>query len=142
LGLEVLGVDVAETAVSSAREKATARALRADFAVADALHLDRLGRAFDTVLDCGLFHAFDADERRDYVASLASVTSSGGNVHVLCFSDVDRDAAGPHPVSEAELREPFERGGGWHVASVRQDRLVTSFAPDGVPAWVATIERT
>src|SRR4051812_34823794 len=61
LGLPVLGVDVAETAVSLAREKA--RGVDAEFAVADALHLDRLERKFDTVLDCGLFHTFDGDER-------------------------------------------------------------------------------
>jgi hypothetical protein len=68
----VLGVDAAETALSIALEKAAARGIDADFATCDALHLDRLGREFETVLDCGLFHAFDSDERRDYVASLAS----------------------------------------------------------------------
>ena len=41
LGLHVLGVDVAETALSIAREKAVQRGTSADFAVADALHLER-----------------------------------------------------------------------------------------------------
>ena len=68
LGLNVLGVDVAETALSIARERAASLGVDAEFAVADALHLDRLGRVFETVLDCGLFHTFDRDERRDYVA--------------------------------------------------------------------------
>src|ERR1700733_5784607 len=53
-GLDVLGVDVAGTAVSIARENAAARGIRAEFIVADALRLDRLGRMFDTVLDCAL----------------------------------------------------------------------------------------
>jgi SAM-dependent methyltransferase len=75
LGLPVLGFDVAETAVALAREKAAARGIDAEFAAADALHLERLGRTFRTVLDCGLFHTFDATERPQYVASLASVTS-------------------------------------------------------------------
>jgi SAM-dependent methyltransferase len=78
LGLRVVGVDVAETALSTARRKAAVRGLAADFVVADALHLDRLDRVFETVLDCGLFHTFDDDERRAYVASLASVTARGG----------------------------------------------------------------
>ena len=77
LGLQVLGVDVAQTAVSIARETAARRGLDAEFVVADAFHLDRLGRVFETVLDCGLFHAFDRDERRVYVASAASVTRRG-----------------------------------------------------------------
>jgi SAM-dependent methyltransferase len=139
LGLHVLGVDVAETAVSVARKKAAGRGLDADFVVADALHLDRLGQMFETVLDCGLFHTFDSDERRDYVASLASVTSRGGNLYVLCFSDVGPDA-GPHPISESELRAAFKRSG-WSVASISPDRIQTRFDAQGAPAWLAKIER-
>src|SRR5262245_46853992 len=74
LGLLVVGVDVAETALAMAREKACHRGLEIEFAAADAFQLDRLGRKFETVLDCGLFHTFDGDERPGYVASLASVT--------------------------------------------------------------------
>jgi 2-polyprenyl-3-methyl-5-hydroxy-6-metoxy-1,4-benzoquinol methylase len=48
LGLDVLGVDVAESAVSIARQTAAARSVDAEFMVADALHLDRLDRASDT----------------------------------------------------------------------------------------------
>src|SRR5690242_8761926 len=77
LGLPVLGVDVAGTAVAIARAKAAERGLPAAFAVADACRLERLGRRFDTVLDCGLFHTFDAAERPGYLASLATVTAPG-----------------------------------------------------------------
>ena len=130
-GLSVLGVDVAPTAIARAREKAAARGLDVEFQVGDALHLSG---AFDTVLDCGLFHTFDADERRAYVASLAAVTR--GRLFVLCFGEADV----PHPVTEAELRAAFTDG--WHIASLVPDVIVTRFAPDGVPAWLATIERT
>jgi hypothetical protein len=88
---------VAETALSSAREKAASRGIDADLVVADGLHLDRLGRVFETVLDCGLFHTFDSDERRDDVAGLASVTSCGGHLYVLCFSDVGPDPGALNP---------------------------------------------
>ncbi|HEY4098918.1 MAG TPA: class I SAM-dependent methyltransferase [Baekduia sp.] len=142
LGLDVLGVDVAETALAIAREQAAERAVDARFATADALHLGALGRGFDTVLDCGLFHAFDGDERRAYVASLASVVRPGGKVYVLCFSDAGPEACGPHPVGWEELSAAFERGGGWSVVSVRPERLQTRFAPQGVPAWLAVVERT
>jgi SAM-dependent methyltransferase len=142
LGLHVLGVDVAETALSIAREKTAARGLDADFVVADALHLDRLGRVFDTVLDCGLFHTFDSDERRDYVASLASVTTRGGNLYVLCFSDFGpADTRGPHSASQEELRAPFNRSGGWSVSSVSPERLQTRFNAQGASAWLAKIKR-
>jgi SAM-dependent methyltransferase len=140
LGLPVLGVDVAETALSIAREKAAGRGIDAEFVVADALHLHRLGRVFETVLDCGLFHTFDSDERPDYVASLASVTGRGGHLYVLCFSDVGPDG-GPHPISQEGLRAAFKRSSGWSVASVSPDRLRTRFAAQGAPAWLAKIER-
>jgi SAM-dependent methyltransferase len=140
LGLGVVGVDVAETALAMARDKAAGRGLDVAFAVADALHLDRLDRVFDTVLDSGLFHAFDSDERRDYVASLASATRRGGRLYVLCFSDVG-SGTGPHPVSQEELRSAFGRGSGWRVVAIRPDRCETRFHAQGAPAWLATIER-
>jgi SAM-dependent methyltransferase len=141
LGLHVLGFDVAETAVSIARKKAAARGIDADFVVADAFHLDRLGRVFETVLDCGLFHTFDSDERRDYVASLASVTGRGGNLYVLCFSDAGPGTSGPHPISQEEVRAAFKRSSGWSVASISPDRIQTRFDTQGAPAWLAKIER-
>jgi 2-polyprenyl-3-methyl-5-hydroxy-6-metoxy-1,4-benzoquinol methylase len=63
LGLPVLGVDVAETGLAIAREKADDRGIEVEFAAADAFQLERLERMFETVLDCELFHTFDADER-------------------------------------------------------------------------------
>jgi SAM-dependent methyltransferase len=141
LGLPVLGVDVAETALSMAREKAAERGIPAEFAWADALRLERLGRRFDTVLDCGLFHSFDGDERPGYVASLASVTGHGATLYVLCFSDVGSDT-GPHPVSRDELAAAFGPGSGWNVAAIEADRVLTRFHDDhGAPAWLATLKR-
>jgi SAM-dependent methyltransferase len=141
LGLSVLGVDVAETALAIAREKADARGIKVAFAAGDAFQLERLGRKFETVLDCGLFHTFDGDERPDYVASLASVTEHDGTLHVLCFGD-EGPETGPHPVSQEELRAAFSPGNGWDVAAIEPDRVQTIFHnDDGAPAWLATVKR-
>ena len=140
LGLPVLGVDVAETALAIARAKAAKRGIEAEFAAADALRLARLGRRFDTVLDCGLFHTFDGGERPRYVSSLASVTEHGGTLYVLCFSDNGPDI-GPHPVSQEELRAAFNPSTGWNVAAIEPDRVQTRYHDDGAPAWFATIRR-
>lgn len=140
-GLRVLGVDVAGTALSIAREKALARHLEADFVLADALRLSRLDRVFETVLDCGLFHSFDADERRVYVESLASVTASSGHLVVLCFSDAEPGTWGPHRISQEELGAAFSRARGWNVLSISPDRIETRFGGDGASAWLARIER-
>jgi SAM-dependent methyltransferase len=142
LGLPVLGVDVAETALAIAREKAEVRGIDAEFVVADAFQLGRLGRVFDTVLDCGLFHTFDGDERRGYVASVASVTQRGATLYVLCFSDVGPDSGRvPHPVAQEELTSAFTRSNGWDVAAIEPERITTRFDADGAPAWLARITR-
>ncbi len=141
LGLKVLAVDVAETALAMAREKAGERGIEVEFAAADALHLERLGRMFESVLDCGLFHTFDGEERPRYVASLASVTANDGTLYVLCFSD-DGPETGPHPITQEELRAAFNPGTGWNVAAIEPDRLQTRFHAYCAPAWFATIKRT
>ena len=140
LGLPVLGFDVAETALTIAREKARDRGLEVEFVAADAFQLERLGRTFQTVLDCGLFHTFDDEERPRYAASLALVTAPGGTLYVLCFRDEGPDT-GPHPVSQAQLRAAFTPGAGWSVAAIEPDRVRTRFHENGAPAWFATITR-
>ena len=140
LGLSVVGVDVAGTALEMAREKAQARSIEVEFVAADAFQLERLGRRFDTVLDCGLFHTFDGDERPGYVASLGSVTEHNGTLYVLCFSD-DGPDTGPHPVRQDELRAAFDPNNGWNVVSIEPDRVQTRYHDDGAPAWFATITR-
>jgi hypothetical protein len=111
-----------------------------EFAAADAFHLERLGRMFVTVLDCGLLHTFDGDERPEYVASLASVTEYDRTLYVLCFSD-DGPDTGPHTISQRELRAAFNPGSGWNVAAIEPDRVETRYDDDGAPAWFATIKR-
>jgi SAM-dependent methyltransferase len=140
LGLPVLGVDVAETAVAIAGAKARERGIKAEFATADVFRLEHLGRRFDTVLDCGLFHTFDRNERPRYVASLASVTAHDATLYVLCFSDAG-PGTGPHPVSEEELRAAFSHGNDWHVAAVEPARVHTRLHPSSAPAWLATITK-
>jgi SAM-dependent methyltransferase len=141
LGLSVLGVDVAGTALAMARAKAQDSGLAISFEVADALHLERLGRTFHTVLDSGLFHTFDSDERAAYVASLASVTAQNGTLYVLCFSDQGPDA-GPHPVRHEDLTSAFHPTTGWSISFIAADRVHTRFhGPQGTPAWFATIKR-
>jgi SAM-dependent methyltransferase len=140
LGLRVLGVDLAATAIELARAKAAEREVGGEFAVANAFELDRLGRSFDTVLDCGLFHTCDEDERSKYVASVASVTKHEGTLYVLCFSD-DAPAIGPHRIRQEELRASFSQPSGWNIDRVEPALIHTTFMKQGVPAWFATVTR-
>lgn len=141
--VSILGVDVAETALKLARVRAKEAGFGAvvEFATADAFALQRLGRTFQTVLDSGLFHTFNADERPRYAASLASVTEPGGMLYVLCFSD-DGPDTGPHPISRDDLRAAFSPDRGWRIVTIESDRVQTRYHDDnGAPAWLATVTR-
>lgn len=141
LGLRVLGIDLAETALRMAREKAKEREIEVEFAAGDAFQLERLGRMFETVLDCGLFHTCDEEERARYAASLGSVTRPGGSLYVLCFREGGLEG-GPHPVSQEELRAAFGPGSGWQVVWIEPERIQTRFHGEaGAPAWLATMKR-
>ncbi len=141
-GLEVMGVDLAPTAIRTARQKAATRGLRVEFHVADALHLDALGRTFATVVDSGVFHTFEDDLRAEYVASLTAVVQPGGVIHLLCFSELTPGDAGPRRVTQAELREAFSTG--WRVEQIEHERfdVLPDFAPDRPHAWLARIVRS
>ena len=140
-GLEVLGVDVAPTAIGLARGKAAQRGLSVEFEVGDVLALDRLRRSFATILDSGVFHTFDDGDRPRYVASLASAIEPGGVVHLLCFSEQTPGDWGPRRVTQAELREAFADG--WSVERITPERFdVREGFADQPHAWLARIVRT
>jgi ubiquinone/menaquinone biosynthesis C-methylase UbiE len=145
-GHDSWGVDFVPAAIERARAKAAQRGIAAQFVVGDALELDQLGRQFDTVIDCGLFHTFSDDERPRFVCSLAAVLRSGGTLHILCFSDQEPGSDGPRRIAREEIVEAY--GDGWRVRQIEPavfDAVVRpggpQFTPGGPRAWLATIER-
>jgi len=140
LGLEATGVDAAPKAIAMAKRKVEERGVEARFLVWDALDLPALGEQFDVVLDSGLFHVFDDEERARFVDSLRAVSPVGGSYFMLCFSDRQPGEWGPRRVTEAEIRSSFADG--WHVDSVQESRFDVTFSPEGVAAWLASITRT
>jgi cyclopropane fatty-acyl-phospholipid synthase-like methyltransferase len=140
LGLEATGIDAAPTAIAIAKDKARDRGLAARFVVWDALHLATLDERFDTVLDCGLFHVFDDDDRAQFVVSLQSVLPTGGDYHMLCFSDRQPGNWGPRRVTQDEIRASF--GDGWQVVSIEAAKMDINIDPNGALAWRASIRRT
>ena len=139
-GAAAVGVDAAPTAIERAREKAAARGLDARFVEADALDLGSLGERFDTVLDCGLFHIFDDDDRARYVASLSAVVDPGGRAYVLCFSDAEPGDWGPRRVTRAELEAGFADG--WRLLGVDAVEIELTEEFGSAQAWLARAQRT
>jgi len=138
-GLKATGIDAAPTAIRLAREKAARRSLDARFEVWDALDLPAFGEQFDTVLDCGLFHVFDDDERARFVASLRAVVVPGGRFFLLCFSDKQPGDWGPRRIRQNEIQGCFAVG--WRIDSIKDTVLEVTFAPEGARSWLAALTR-
>jgi len=142
-GADATGVDIAARAIAAARAKAAERGLSAEFLISDAMHLDRLRAPFDVVLDSGVFHTFDDEDRPRYVASLAAVLHAGGRYHLLCFSDRTPGTWGPRRVTQQELRAAFAEG--WLVERLEQAEFELAEGDpvaSSVAAWFATIVRS
>jgi SAM-dependent methyltransferase len=139
LGLDATGIDGSPTAIGIARRKAAERGIDVRFLIGDALDLGALGEVFDTVIDSGLFHVFDDEERARYVDSLRAATAPGGRVYLLCFSDRFPPGFGPRRVSEEEIRDSFSDG--WTVEAVDAVGMEVNFSPEPIPAWLATMQR-
>ena len=136
-GYTALGIDFSEEGIKLAQKKAAERDLDTDFRVADALQLpDDLG-TFETVLDSGLFHAFETDQRESYARELAAVVSSGGHVFLVGFAEGATDDAGPNPLTPDDFHAAF--GDGWTVQEIQQGAFETRVRSE--PGLIAVVER-
>jgi SAM-dependent methyltransferase len=145
-GCAVTGIDFIEEAIHRARRKAAERGLPATFLVEDALTLRDWPERFDHVIDSGLFHVFDDQDRRRYVEGLATVLPPGGRLFLGCFSDGEPGTQGPRRVSNAELHAAFARG--WVIESIepiraedRPDLKDVPFSEGGPRAWFVVARR-
>jgi len=140
-GYKVLGVDSAPLAIEKARAKASQRGSKAEFVVADALHLAELHRKFDVAIDSGLFHVFADRDRLAYVESLRAVIRPQGRYYMLCFSDKEPVGwGGPRRVFKREILTSFSDG--WHVDYVRPAKIESTFHERGGEAWFSKVTRT
>lgn len=136
-GHPAVGVDFSRTGVERARRRADERGLDAAFRVADALDFPDDVGTFDTVLDSGLFHAFESDERAAYARELADVVPAGGRVFLVGFGLGAPKDGGPNPFAPDDVAAAFADG--WTVLETRDvafETRETSF-----PGLLAVVER-
>jgi SAM-dependent methyltransferase len=145
-GQKVTGIDFLAEPIKQARQKAADRGLTATFLVLDALALKDLPEVFDSAIDSGLFHVFSDEDRRRYVAGLASVLKPGSRLFLLCFSDAEPGEQGPRRVSRKEIEDAFTEG--WVIESIEPTRFEVrpglnefNFSPGGPKAWFLVVRR-
>ncbi len=93
------------------------------------------------MLDCGLFHIFNDDDRAAYVDSLRSVAPPGSLYFMLCFSDQQPGNSWPHVhrVTQDEIKATFTTG--WRVDSIEASTIDITTDPDGIRAWLVALTR-
>ncbi len=169
-GHRVVGVDVAPTAIGKAVDKAGDRGLDVRFAVADACELAGYSDAFDTVLDCGLYHSLTEADQERYVCALRRVTRPGAVVHLRSsraaeaqqrrprqpalppyFAEVLRDWSEQarqefarmldRSITQDELEKAFSEG--WFIGSLRSidTEVIPGLGECKVRLWLARIHR-
>lgn len=106
-GYQVTGLDISPTALTTAKRRASDAGVDVKFAVGDATKLTGYTGAFDTVIDCGMFHCLDDDGKRSYAASVHRATRPGATLLLSCFSNaMPPDEEWPRStVSEQTLRD-------------------------------------
>lgn len=136
-GLAVVGIDIAAAAVERAQARAADRDIAAEFLVLSAFQLADLGREFDTILDIGLFHWLQPEERETYAASLRGAIRPGGSLLLVCWSDRNPFGIGPGRITRREIRAAFRAG--WRVEAIREETIDTRLSMGTAHAWLARI---
>jgi SAM-dependent methyltransferase len=113
-GAQVTGIDFVEEAIRRARARAAERGLTVEFQVRDAMTLGQWDRRFASVIDSGLFHVYDGDDRQRYVEGLAHVLEPGGRLFLFSFNDDPEWPGGG--VSRRDMYEAFADG--WVIESL------------------------
>jgi SAM-dependent methyltransferase len=146
-GRTVTGIDFLAEPITRAQHKATERGMQVTFLVKNALTLKDWDERFDDVIDSGLFHVFNDEDRRRYVEGLATILKPGGCLFLICFSDEEPGTQGPRRVSAKEIRDAFAEG--WKIESitptrfeVRPDLKDLSFNGGGPKALFVVARRT
>ena len=143
-GLAVTGIDFVAQAIALAQARAQAQGVSVDFLIKDAMTLAAWDKRFVSVIDSGLYHIYDAAERRRYVEGLTHITEPGGHLYLFAFADGPSAPGGG--LTREDIASDFSQG--WQIEAI-------DYAPGEVnPAfehpemladlkmWFAIIRRT
>ena len=100
-----------------------------------------LGRRFATVIDSGLFHTFDDDERERFATSLARPLEPGGRYFVLCFSEREKRGRRPAPRDAGGAAARPSTGRRSACSSIEAAEMATNLEDSAAQAWLARVER-
>ncbi|MFU8842227.1 MAG: class I SAM-dependent methyltransferase [Bacteroidales bacterium] len=139
-GFNMTGVDLSETAIGMARNKAESENIVADFYAADFLSEEIPGHPFSFVFDRGCFHTFDRKKKRKkFAARVSEILEAGGRwLSLIGNYDDGRLDVGPPKRRASEITkavEPF-----FEILSMVQGRFDSN---DEIPSkiWICLMKR-
>lgn len=109
-GFGVSGLDISETAIQRAREKAEKGGVSIDFRIGDVLNLPFATNSFELINDRGCFHTIDPPDREKFVSEIYRVLKHRGKYLMTCFSDKEPESSehkGPYRISKKEIEDSF-----------------------------------
>jgi SAM-dependent methyltransferase len=136
-GFSTAAVDLSTRAIDAARAKASQRKLKVDFRVANALSLDFDSSSFANVIDSGLFHTFNDNERIAFAREIARVLATSGGYYMLCFSDKEpTNWGGPRRVTIEEIEAAFSPL--FNINYIKDSYFATRFHNNGGRAYLTS----
>lgn len=132
-GYTAVGLDVAPTAIATARDNAASRGVDVTFEVADVTDFTGYDGRFSTIVDSTLLHSLPVEQRSSYLRAVARAAHPDAALHILCFSSeapFPPDEEGPNTLTEAELRDHVSEH--WSVETI-QPATIRAFMPSQHP---------
>ncbi len=107
-GFQVTATDIAATAVQNARKRAEQLGVAVHIVQDDILH-SALQTRFDLVLDRGVFHLFDPEERPHYCQQLCRWLKRGHYFFLKCFAPDEPGTDGPYRLAPETVLSVFAK---------------------------------
>jgi ubiquinone/menaquinone biosynthesis C-methylase UbiE len=140
-GFSVTCMDIAHLAIDKGKIKAVQQKVQVDFRVGNALRLDEYfdQEHFSAVIDSGLFHTLNDDERPLAAKQILRVLVNGGKYFVLCFSDKEPGNEGPRRISKKEIEETFSKM--FRINYIKEAFFATRWDKKGPKAYLASMTK-
>jgi len=141
-GFSVTCMDIAHLAIEKGKTKAAKQKAQVDFRVGNALKLQKYFNQeyFNAVVDSGLFHTLDDDERPIFAEQIRRVLVNGGKYFMLCFSDREPGNEGPRRISKKEIEETFSKT--LKINYIKDAFFATKWDKKGPKAYLTSMTKT
>ncbi len=107
LGFSVIALDISTVAIEKAKVRAKNDGVNIRFLVDDILNTKLRMKQFDFILDRGVFHTIDPNERPKYVSSIKELLKEDGLYFMKCFSTKTLGTWGPHRFTKEQIIDYF-----------------------------------